>query len=109
MKKIILIFILIYSGYLYAGDKTYMQFKQEFLNMPIKTTVQFKYKQKELDNNKILLRSFIVSTTAFTGSYVINKYIIPNDEPNKKRLVNITAASITMGFTINYLYKTNKK
>lgn len=102
-----LIFVLICSVNLYAGDKTYRQFKQEFINMPIETNVQFKYKPKQLSNDQLLLRSFIVSTTAFAGSFVINKYFIPNDQPDKKQRVNIVAASITIGFSINYLCKTN--
>lgn len=107
MKKIILIIIvLVCSIKSYSNDKTYMQFKCAFLNMPIENNLQFNYNQKTT-NEKILLRSFVVSTGAFAGSYIINKYMIPNDQLEKKRIVNIIAASITVGVSINYLYKTS--
>lgn len=98
---------MIYSGNLYSGNKTYMQFKAEFLNMPIEDDLQFNYNQKQSNEDKLLLRSFVVSTSVFIGSYIVNSYIIPNDQLEKKRTVNIIAASITVGFSINYLYKTS--
>lgn len=107
MKRILLLItVLIYSVNLYSNDKTYMQFKSEFLNMPIENTLQFNYNRTY--EEKILLRSFIVSTVAFTGSYIINSKI-PNDQLNKKRLVSIIAASITIGVSIDYLYKTSDR
>ena len=107
MKRILLLLIvLIYSVSLYSNDKTYMQFKSEFLNIPIENTLSFGYSYKQKSEN-LLLKSFIISSTAFVGSYVINKYCIPNDQLNKKRNVSIIAASITVGFSINYLYKTS--
>ena len=85
-----------------------MQFKSEFLNIPIETNFQFNYNKKQADE-KILLMSFVISTGAFVGSYIVNKYAIPNDQLSKKRVVSIIAASITVGFSINYLCKTSKK
>ncbi len=101
-RSIFIIVIVILSLNVYA-EKTYMQFKSEFKNMPIENSLQLNYNITY--EEKVLLRSFIISTVAFTGSYIINSQI-PNDQLNKKRLVSIIAASITLGVSIDYLYKT---
>ncbi len=111
MKKLILLILIALSFNVYSDEynKTYMQFKAEFLNMPIKDNHALNYKTQEQIENNALLLSFIVTTVSFTSSFLVNKYCIPNDQLSKKNAVTTVAATISVSFGLNYLRKSSER